>query len=113
MQTWRLQGSSVRAASRSVRKTTELLGWNAFVPEDCTAGSGLSRRAFNVCWCDSSVTQSRVMKMGRMQKINHFPGMLDLVRKAGTAWNLNKMLVAVGKCGVRANGECSPRLGSS
>ena len=37
------------------------------------------------------------MKMGRQQKINHFPGMLELVRKAGTARNLNKMLRYVGK----------------
>ena len=81
----------------SVRKTTEQLGWSSYLPEDCKAGSGLSRRVFNVCWCDSSVTTNRVMKLGRMQKINHFPGMLDLVRKAGTAWNLNKMLSAVGK----------------
>ena len=37
------------------------------------------------------------MRMGRLQKINHFPGMLELVRKAGTARNLNKMLKAIGK----------------
>ena len=81
----------------SVRKTTELLGWRSFYPEDCTAGSGLSRRSFHVCWSDSSVTPNRVSKLGRMQKINHFPGMLELVRKAGTARNLNKMLTALGK----------------
>ena len=34
------------------------------------------------------------MALGRLQKLNHFPGMLDLVRKAGTARNLNKMLKA-------------------
>ena len=81
----------------SVRKTTELLGWHAFIPEDCVSGSGLSRSVFNVCWCDAAVTTQRVKKLGRMQKINHFPGMLDLVRKAGTAANLNKMVAALGK----------------
>merc|ERR1712151_1410387 len=35
--------------------------------------------------------------MGHLQKVNHFPGMHELARKAGTARNLNKMLYAVGK----------------
>ncbi|KOO22520.1 tubulin polyglutamylase ttll6-like protein, partial [Chrysochromulina tobinii] len=46
---------------------------------------------------DRAVTNKRVGQLGRMQKINHFPGMLELVRKAGTARNLNKMLLACGK----------------
>ena len=53
--------------------------------------------AWNLCWSDVSVSLERVMRMGRLQKINHFPGMLELVRKAGTARNLNKMLKHVGK----------------
>jgi len=52
---------------------------------------------YNVCWSDTSVSLERIMRMSRMQRINHFPGMLELVRKAGTARNLNKMLLAVGK----------------
>lgn len=52
---------------------------------------------WNICWSDTSVALERIMRMGRIQKINHFPGMLELVRKAGTARNLNKMLLAVGK----------------
>jgi tubulin polyglutamylase TTLL6/13 len=51
---------------------------------------------YNVCWSDTSVSLERVMRMSRMQRINHFPGMLELVRKAGTARNLNKMLHMVG-----------------
>eukprot|EP00962_Isochrysis_galbana_P034853 scaffold11875_cov132-Isochrysis_galbana.AAC.10 len=51
---------------------------------------------YNVCWSDTSVSLERVMRMSRMQRINHFPGMLELVRKAGTARNLNKMLHVVG-----------------
>jgi hypothetical protein len=51
---------------------------------------------YNLCWSDTSVSLERVMRMSRMQRINHFPGMLELVRKAGTARNLNKMLQAVG-----------------
>ncbi|KOO21403.1 tubulin-tyrosine ligase family protein [Chrysochromulina tobinii] len=50
-----------------------------------------------MCWSDTSVALERIMRMGRLQKINHFPGMLELVRKAGTARNLNKMLKACGK----------------
>ena len=78
----------------SVRRTSERLGWRSFEATD------LKRRkvaTFNVCWTDSSVTLARIMKLRRMQKVNHFPGMLELVRKAGTARNLNKMLHAVGK----------------
>ena len=75
----------------SVWDTTELLGWKAY-------GKGDARRgACNLCWTDSAVGMNQVMKMGRMQKINHFPGMFELVRKAGTARNLNKMLKAIGK----------------
>ena len=77
----------------AVWQTTEVLGWTAYAAdqeEQC-------KTTYNVCWSDTSVALERIMKMGRLQKINHYPGMLELVRKAGTARNLNKMLKAVGK----------------
>ena len=75
----------------SVWNTTKVLGWDPHAADDEEANH------YNVCWSDTSVTLERIMRMGRLQKINHFPGMLELVRKAGTARNLNKMLKAVGK----------------
>ena len=73
----------------------EGLGWTCLEGEDVdddTAGE-----QYHVCWSDTSVSDARVMNMGRMARVNHFPGMLDLVRKAGTARNLNKMREALGK----------------
>ena len=77
----------------SVWHTTEVLGWQAYAADE----EEKCKATYNVCWSDTSVALERIMKMGRLQKINHFPGMLELVRKAGTARNLNKMLKAVGK----------------
>ena len=75
----------------AVWSQTEALGWTPFDAESEETCN------YHVCWSDTSVALERIMKMNRMQKINHFPGMLELVRKAGTARNLNKMLKAVGK----------------
>ncbi len=73
----------------------DALGWR---PEDGLVDAASDPPAdWNICWSDTSVALERIMKMSRLQKINHFPGMLELVRKAGTARNLNKMLQAVGK----------------
>ena len=81
----------IKSKYSSVWDTCELLGWKAYSRDQ------VKRGACNLCWTDSGVTMNMIMKMGRMQKINHFPGMFELVRKAGTARNLNKMLKAVGK----------------
>ena len=75
----------------AVWSQVEALGWRAY---DADREAGCN---YNVCWSDTSVALERIMRMGRLQKINHFPGMLELVRKAGTARNLNKMLKACGK----------------
>ena len=75
----------------SVWSQTEALGWSPMDSENEQANT------YNVCWSDTSVALERIMRMGRLQKINHFPGMLELVRKTGTARNLNKTLRAVGK----------------
>ena len=77
----------------AVWHTTEVLGWTAYAADQ----EDQCKSTYNVCWSDTSVALERIMKMGRLQKINHYPGMLELVRKAGTARNLNKMLKAVGK----------------
>ena len=76
----------------SVWETTKSLGWRPY-----TGSENPGRGRCQLCWTDRAVTNKRVGQLGRMQKINHFPGMLELVRKAGTARNLNKMLLACGK----------------
>ncbi|XP_033372798.1 neugrin isoform X4 [Parus major] len=47
---------------------------------------------WTVYWTDSAVTLERLMEMKRFQKINHFPGMIELCRKDLLARNLNRML---------------------
>ncbi|XP_064932979.1 tubulin polyglutamylase TTLL13 isoform X3 [Columba livia] len=47
---------------------------------------------WTVYWTDYSVSLERVMEMKRFQKINHFPGMLEICRKDLLARNLNRML---------------------
>ncbi|NWW44313.1 TTL13 polyglutamylase, partial [Pedionomus torquatus] len=47
---------------------------------------------WTVYWTDYSVSLERVMKMKRFQKINHFPGMIEICRKDLLARNLNRML---------------------
>ena len=76
----------------SVRTSARLLSWRTYSGSD-QPGRGRCQ----LCWTDRAVPARRVMQMGRTQKINHFPGMLELVRKAGTARNLNRMLSACGK----------------
>jgi len=43
----------------------------------------------NIIWCDSGVTTERAVKLKRYQKINHFPGMFNLARKAPMGRNLS------------------------
>nr|XP_025037220.1 tubulin polyglutamylase TTLL13P-like [Pelodiscus sinensis] len=47
---------------------------------------------WTLCWTDCSVSLERVMNMKRFQKINHFPGMMEICRKDLLARNLNRML---------------------
>ncbi|XP_009696513.1 PREDICTED: tubulin polyglutamylase TTLL6, partial [Cariama cristata] len=47
---------------------------------------------WTVCWTDYSVSLERIMEMKRFQKINHFPGMIEICRKDLLARNLNRML---------------------
>ncbi|KAJ4431967.1 hypothetical protein ANN_20576 [Periplaneta americana] len=48
--------------------------------------------SWNLYWTDLSVSVERVKEMKRFQKINHFPGMLEICRKDLLARNLNRML---------------------
>uniref|UniRef100_A0A3B4Z559 Tubulin tyrosine ligase-like family, member 6 n=1 Tax=Stegastes partitus TaxID=144197 RepID=A0A3B4Z559_9TELE len=43
-------------------------------------------------WTDCSVSLDRVKDMKRYQKINHFPGMIEICRKDLLARNMNRML---------------------
>ncbi|XP_068265935.1 tubulin polyglutamylase TTLL13 [Nyctibius grandis] len=47
---------------------------------------------WTVYWTDCSVSLERVLEMKRFQKINHFPGMIEICRKDLLARNLNRML---------------------
>ncbi|CAH0558764.1 unnamed protein product [Brassicogethes aeneus] len=47
---------------------------------------------WNMYWTDLSITIERCKDMKRYQKINHFPGMLEICRKDLLARNLNRML---------------------
>ena len=98
-----------------VSTQAEALGWHALDTEEQGKSRGEQQveqeelqHTWHVCWYDSSISFKRVMRMGRMQKINHFPGMLDLVRKTGTARHLNRMLEAIGK--VRLQQRTGPNV---
>ncbi|NWS71145.1 TTL13 polyglutamylase, partial [Crotophaga sulcirostris] len=47
---------------------------------------------WTVYWTDRSVSLERIMRMERFQKINHFPGMMEICRKDLLARNLKRML---------------------
>ncbi|XP_051927652.1 tubulin polyglutamylase ttll6 [Hippocampus zosterae] len=47
---------------------------------------------WTLMWSDCSVSLERVMAMKQYQKINHFPGMIEICRKDTLARNLNRML---------------------
>jgi tubulin polyglutamylase TTLL6/13 len=46
---------------------------------------------WNIFWTDTSVSEARVMKLKRFQKINHFPGMEQICRKVSLAKNMARM----------------------
>ena len=49
----------------SVWDTTEILGWKAYRKGDARAGT------CNLCWTDSAVSMSQIMKMKRMHAGSH------------------------------------------
>jgi tubulin polyglutamylase TTLL6/13 len=66
-----------------VYDVSEELGWKVVDDDD-------DFDDWNVYWTDTSVSTERVMKMQKFQKINHFPGMYQIARKAELARNLTR-----------------------
>ncbi|XP_072790104.1 tubulin polyglutamylase TTLL13 [Taeniopygia guttata] len=60
--------------------------------QHCGLKEAAENEEWTVCWTDSTVALERLMEMKRFQKINHFPGMIELCRKDLLARNLNRML---------------------
>eukprot|EP00191_Tetraselmis_sp_GSL018_P000237 CAMPEP_0177612540 /NCGR_PEP_ID=MMETSP0419_2-20121207/21293_1 /TAXON_ID=582737 /ORGANISM="Tetraselmis sp., Strain GSL018" /LENGTH=100 /DNA_ID=CAMNT_0019108771 /DNA_START=44 /DNA_END=343 /DNA_ORIENTATION=+ len=46
---------------------------------------------WDLCWLDTSVTVDRVNKLRGYQRLNHFPGMMEICRKAALARNMARM----------------------
>eukprot|EP00873_Tetraselmis_striata_P027560 jgi/Tetstr1/447824/TSEL_035153.t2 len=46
---------------------------------------------WDLCWMDTSVTVDRVNRLKGYQRLNHFPGMLEICRKVSLARNLARM----------------------
>ncbi|CAK1542119.1 unnamed protein product [Leptosia nina] len=65
----------------SIRKVASAFGMREVSEED----------AWNFYWTDMSVSVERAKEMKRFQRINHFPGMLEICRKDLLARNLNRM----------------------
>ncbi|XP_022824596.1 tubulin polyglutamylase TTLL13-like isoform X2 [Spodoptera litura] len=65
----------------SIRKVASAFGMREVSEED----------ALNFYWTDMSVSVERAKEMKRFQRINHFPGMLEICRKDLLARNLNRM----------------------
>lgn len=65
----------------SIRKVASAFGMREVIEED----------AWNFYWTDMSVSVERAKEMKRFQRINHFPGMLEICRKDLLARNLNRM----------------------
>ena len=55
---------------------------------ECSDDDGVDWVIF---WTDTSVSPQRVMLLEKYQKINHFPGMLSIARKAQLAINLRRL----------------------
>ncbi|NXC89492.1 TTL13 polyglutamylase, partial [Cercotrichas coryphoeus] len=60
--------------------------------QQCGLKEAGENEEWTVYWTDTSVSLERLMEMKRFQKINHFPGMIELCRKDLLARNLNRML---------------------
>lgn len=69
-----------------VKTSGESLGWDSVMEEEDPN--------WNLFWIDTGVSAERLMRLKRYQKINHFPGMSTLARKARMGKTLNRMLVA-------------------
>lgn len=66
-----------------VQRCAEAKGWYRCCDDD--------EVPWNVYWSDLSVLPERIMKLQSYQRINHFPGMLNICRKNLMGFHLNKM----------------------
>lgn len=75
--------SQVQAARRYdlLHTVAKRLGWQVVTNDQDTS--------WDVFWTDLSVSVDRVNKLRRHHHINHFPGMLDVVRKGALAKTLH------------------------
>ena len=64
----------------AVRVVQRQLGWAEVGDEDA-----------HLFWCDTSAGTERLVRLARPQRLNHYPGMLDIARKKGLARNLANM----------------------
>ncbi|XP_050528158.1 tubulin polyglutamylase TTLL6-like [Daktulosphaira vitifoliae] len=49
-------------------------------------------KPWDICWTDSLISVEKVKDMKKYQKINHFPGVVEICRKDLLASNLNRMI---------------------
>ncbi|XP_059928664.1 tubulin polyglutamylase ttll6 isoform X2 [Gadus macrocephalus] len=77
----RLSINMVNCRYESVRRTSYRFGLR----------ESLEGEDFNLYWTDTSVTLDRLVGIKPYQKVNHFPGMMEVCRKDMLARNLNRM----------------------
>ncbi|XP_050834689.1 tubulin polyglutamylase TTLL13 isoform X2 [Serinus canaria] len=85
-------GLSAPARGSLAGPVTACLGTVRRAAQHCGLKEAAEHEDWTVYWTDSTVTLERLMEMKRFQKINHFPGMIELCRKDLLARNLNRML---------------------
>ncbi len=68
----------------SVKRSAQLLDWE-LVNDDT------SKTKANVLWVDSCNLENRFRELASWQRINHFPGITAITRKARMALALNRM----------------------
>ncbi|GMH35159.1 hypothetical protein BSKO_03027 [Bryopsis sp. KO-2023] len=66
----------------SIRNIVETLGFVALDDED---------EHWDLFWSDLSVSSERVNRMKPFQRMNHFPGMLEICRKGGLSKHIRRM----------------------
>lgn len=84
-----------RMKKKQKKLTVNLTMCRYKVVADCCKSMGWAETQdendWNLFWTDLSVGEARCMKLKRLQKINHFPGMSEIAHKCKLALNLNRM----------------------
>lgn len=78
------------------RLTVNLSNCKYDVVREVTSAAGYAEvddgdENWDLYWTDFSVSEARVSKMRPYQRINHFPGMMEICRKAALSRNLKRM----------------------